>query len=518
MTEQPDSSANSQLDGKTDIIAPPEAETPESLIGHSIKGFRLDAVLEQDAFSVIYKGEQIALRRQVAVRVLKREYGTDVARIQDFLEAGRTAARLLHPHLVKVYDVGSTDEGVHLIAREYVPGRTLAARVAEGPLPQEEAIRLGLELARALEYIHGHECIHGCVGPETVLFDEDGSARLAGCGHRRRLEPGIPETGEELADLIAEPPEQILEGVRDPRVDIYGLGVCLYLALTGQPPYPPELLASAVKDAKSVTRAELRSSLPTMQSDFANLVEEMIALLPEERPAEMTGIREDLEGIEIAIVEGGGQSPEEVVLRKTRELGPADRRRYRRLRTEMEVAIAPREATQETASYFLSKASNLGENGAFVTTSKPMPVGSFVDLEFTIAGKGSRVKVFGVVRWIERKKEGAGMGVQFLEVSTTDRKNLRAYVDDQISEEMSRVLTQSQLHRAILKHTMRNFGNELGVKDFASVTGAGRQLLIRALKDFTRFGLLRLSGDRLECIQPESLKLLHSLEDALMAH
>jgi uncharacterized protein (TIGR02266 family) len=518
VTDEPAPSAEPHLDGKTDIIAPPGEANPEALVGHSVKGFRLDAVLGQDGFSVVYRGEQIALRRQVAVRVLKSEFGADLQRIQDFLEAGRAAASLLHPGLVKVYDVGSTEEGVHLIAREFVPGTTLARRLVEGPLPQEETIRMGVELARALEYAHANDHIHGCVAPEAVLFDAEGTARLVGGGHRIRLEPGWPETKEEVAEVLCQPPEQILDGTRDARVDVYALGAVLYMSLTGMPPYPADLLASAVRDAKSVTRAELRSALPTLHADLANLVEEMIALMPEERPGSMTEVREDLEGIEFAAAEQGNASPEEIVLRKTRELGPADRRRYRRLRTDMDVAIAPREATHETASYFLSKASNLGENGAFVTTSKPMPVGSFVDLEFTLAGKGSRVKVFGVVRWIERQKEGGGMGVQFLEVSTTDRKNLRAYVDDQISEEMSRVLTSSQLHRAILKHTMRNFGNELTVKDFASVTGAGRQLLLRALKDFTRFGLLRLNGDRLEAVQPESLKLLHALEDALMAH
>ncbi len=144
------------------------------------------------------------------------------------------AARLSHPGIVTILDVGRNDKGGWLV-QEFLTGRTLDARLEEGALPLREALRVGMDVARALAHAHANGVVHRDLTARNVFLCEDGQVKLLDLGMaqafgRRKLEGGTP-------DYMA--PEQARGAPEDERVDVFSLGVILYRMIAGESPFPP---------------------------------------------------------------------------------------------------------------------------------------------------------------------------------------------------------------------------------------------------------------------------------------
>ena len=180
----------------------------------------------------------------------------------------QAAALLDHPNIVPIFEVGE-HEGQHYFSMGYVDGQSLAARLAEGPLPPKEAAELVATVAEAVEYAHRQGVIHRDIKPSNILIDSRGRPRVTDFGLAKRVDSGsdLTATGQILGTPSYMPPEQAAGQVKavGPAADVYALGATLYAALTGRPPFqsatPLETLKQVI-EREPVPLRQLNAAVP----------------------------------------------------------------------------------------------------------------------------------------------------------------------------------------------------------------------------------------------------------------
>jgi serine/threonine-protein kinase len=205
-------------------------------IGQVLNGrYRLVELLGEGGMATIYRATDAELGRDVAVKVMRPEYGRDPGFIARFRQEAQAAARLSHPNIAQVYDYGS-DGGAPFIVMELVEGGDLASVIRErGPLPVGAAARIAGQIADALEAAHARGIIHRDVKPSNVLLAPDGRVKVVDFGIARALsEAQLTLPGTTLGSVHYFSPEQARGEVVTQRSDIYSLGLVLWEMLTGR--------------------------------------------------------------------------------------------------------------------------------------------------------------------------------------------------------------------------------------------------------------------------------------------
>ena len=203
-----------------------------------IENYEILEKVGSGAMGAVYKARQISLNRIVALKILPPNLAEDRKYIARFLREAKLAAKLSHPNIIYVIDVGES-HGVYYYAMEYVEGRTLKQLVDEdGPLPEREAIRMALQVARALDHAYSYGIVHRDVKPANIMLTKDGVVKLCDFGLAHRLDIHTHTARTTIAGTphyIA--PEQIRDEKVDIRADIYSLGATIYYLVTGRPPF-----------------------------------------------------------------------------------------------------------------------------------------------------------------------------------------------------------------------------------------------------------------------------------------
>jgi serine/threonine-protein kinase len=200
--------------------------------------------LGRGGMGIVFRATEPALEREVAVKVIRSHQLANEEELRRFHIEARAAARLQHPNIIGIHEFGEVD-GLHYFAMEYVAGETLADRLKRGRLEIEEAARLSLEIARAVEYLHGQSVLHRDLKPSNILIDESGTPYVMDFGLARIFgtdESQQTKTGAILGTPSYMAPEQAAGRVKEigPRTDVYSLGAILYEMLTGVPPFKEE--------------------------------------------------------------------------------------------------------------------------------------------------------------------------------------------------------------------------------------------------------------------------------------
>ena len=214
------------------------AASADSRIGKDLAGYRVEALMGRGGMGVVYRAHDLALDRDVALKLLAPQLANDVSFRERFLTESRVAASLEHPNVVPIHDAGEIDGQLYIVMR-LVEGDDLKAVLREGPLEPARAVRILEQIAGALDAAHARGLVHRDVKPSNVLLDEREHAYLADFGLSRYLGdaalPLGPAKSLGTADYVA--PEQIRGEEVDGRADVYALGCMLYECLAGEPPF-----------------------------------------------------------------------------------------------------------------------------------------------------------------------------------------------------------------------------------------------------------------------------------------
>ncbi len=222
--------------GAAVVEAPFAAEArPAAELGR----YRLQTMVGRGAYGEVWCAHDPVLDRNVALKTLRSDRQYPPSTVTRFLEEGRKLARLKHPGIVPVYDVGH-DQGRCFIVSEFIAGETLADRLErDRKLPLTDAVSIAVDVADALHAAHREGIVHRDVKPSNILLDERGGPHLADFGLAITEEEQLEEPAATVGTYAFMSPEQVRGDSRhvDARTDLYGLGVVLYRMLTGRLPY-----------------------------------------------------------------------------------------------------------------------------------------------------------------------------------------------------------------------------------------------------------------------------------------
>lgn len=211
---------------------------PERYVGRTIGRFRIDAPVGSGGFAWVYRGYDPQLEITVAIKILKPQYAGDETFESRFRREASIAARLRHPNIIRILEVGQDGDAVYF-AMDFLPhGLVERLRIME-TLPESMIVRLGMDVASALAFAHREGVIHRDIKADNVLFDEHGNAVVADFGIARAVTSIVDQTGTNM--VVGTPqyfsPEQARGLALDGRSDVYSLGVTLYRAATGRVPF-----------------------------------------------------------------------------------------------------------------------------------------------------------------------------------------------------------------------------------------------------------------------------------------
>jgi protein kinase-like protein len=277
------------------LYADGEAPVVDPLVGTILNGHQLLGRLGAGAVGVVYRAKQLNLDREVALKMLNQEAAKKPLAVASFRREAQAAGRLSHPNLVQVYDVGQEGKKYYY-TMELVPGGNFEEHLAEhGPMDWREAVTAVRDCCRALAYAQEHELVHRDVKPENLMIGAGGVVKLADLGLAATRSMLALEAAGGTPHFMA--PEAVGKGQTDHRSDLYSVGCTLYRLLTGETVF----VGSSVKEILLAHRDEepptLRGAGLDVPRDLDELLAELLAKDPDDRPDHANDVAEFLEDL-----------------------------------------------------------------------------------------------------------------------------------------------------------------------------------------------------------------------------
>lgn len=260
--------------------------------------FEILQVLGEGGMGVVFLARQKDLGRRVAIKCLRSDVLGDDVGAARFRREAQVLARLRHPDIVEVYEVGEADALVYIVS-EFVEGESLRQRMARGPCPPAEACALVGAVAGALEYLHGADVVHRDLKPENVMLPAGGGVKLIDFGLARTFggsssSDALTRAGQVVGTPAYMAPEAIHGAPPGPGADLYALAVLLFELLAGAPPFegpPIEVLRAHLQ----APIPSIRARCPGLPALFERFFAEALAKAPSERPASAAVFRRRVE-------------------------------------------------------------------------------------------------------------------------------------------------------------------------------------------------------------------------------
>ena len=276
--------------------------------------FRLDEWLGRGGFGVVWRAVDTVLDRPVAVKLLLAEHAADREAVGRFVREAKLAGNLSNPHIVTVHDYGRVADAtgdIHYLVMELVRGRPLSAVLKDGLPDHGRALAWMAQVCEALDAAHRSGLVHRDIKPENVMIADDGDrAKVLDFGIARLLtqSTGLTSTGSVVGTVPYLAPECWSGGTVDGRADLYAFGVMLYEVSTGRRPFRADSPYEYLHKHMEETPPRLRGKDP----ELAELVAQLLAKRPEDRPADAAEVLERLRRIRPGMLRPDDPSPEQL--------------------------------------------------------------------------------------------------------------------------------------------------------------------------------------------------------------
>jgi len=281
------------------------------MIDQTISHYRILEKLGAGGMGVVYKAEDTRLQRFVALKFLP-DVAPDSPALERFQREARAASALNHPGICTIYDIGEQD-GRHFIAMEFMDGETLRNHIHGKVLPLEEILRLGIQLADALDAAHTEGIIHRDIKPANVFVTRRGQAKVLDFGLAKLVPKGVGriagDSGEEAAEATSivgiisgtpayMSPEQVRGDNLDLRTDLFSLGLLLYEMTTGQQAFSGKTSGVIIEAVLTRSPASARSINPEVPAALEEIINKALHKDREQRYQHAAELRADLQRLQ----------------------------------------------------------------------------------------------------------------------------------------------------------------------------------------------------------------------------
>ena len=320
--------------------------------------YELIEKIGEGGMAIVYKGKDRLLNRFVAIKILRPEYTKDEQFIESFIKESQSAAGLIHPNIVGVYDVGQ-EGNIHYIVMELAEGKVLSDYISEkGKLEYKEAISIVLQVARALSLAHKNQIVHRDVKPHNIIITRNGGAKLADFGIAKAVSQATIVGGSQkiIGSVHYFSPEQARGSYVDDRSDIYSLGIVLYEMLTGHVPFDGDNPVSIALMHINDPMPKINDEVPGLPPQLEKIIGKATEKYQSNRYKNIDQMIEDLESLEfISNVMGADKVVPKSWTTEMEELVPKEEK------TEEKEVEKPRKTSKASKSSKPSKASVIKE-------------------------------------------------------------------------------------------------------------------------------------------------------------
>ncbi|MEE8605535.1 MAG: serine/threonine-protein kinase [Candidatus Aminicenantaceae bacterium] len=299
----------------------------ESMIDRTVKHYKVDELLGKGGMGIVYRAQDLKLKRPVALKMLKTDLTANPDRLKRFLQEARAAAAITHPAIAQVYDIDTVDETTFIVM-EFIEGQTVGKLIANKEMDMIGSVEIALQVAEGLAKAHKSKIIHRDIKSENIMVTRDGHAKLLDFGLAKLLEPSedadrtltllehaptktMPQTtaaGTIMGTTSYMSPEQARGQELSYPSDVFSLGIVLYEMVTGELPFeggsPIDTMhAIAFEEARPVT--VIRKNLPP---DLHRIITRCLRKRPEDRYPDAGALVPDLKNLK-ADIDSGVQRP-----------------------------------------------------------------------------------------------------------------------------------------------------------------------------------------------------------------
>ncbi len=278
--------------------------------------FRLTKKIGEGGMGTVFKAHQVSMDRDVALKVLPKHLAKNPGFVDRFYREARASAKLDHPNIVRGIAVGE-DKGYHYFAMEFIDGESVDKRLEHGKLAVGDAVKIAIDVARALDHAHTKGMVHRDIKPDNIMITRAGQVKLADLGLAKSTDEdsGLTQTGSGFGTPYYMPPEQALNAKYvDNRSDIYALGATLYHLVTGQVAYNGETAVEVLTAKKEGKHAPARRLNPDVPDLLDLIIDKMMHADPKARYQNAAEVIVALEKTECANEKlswiGGGARPD----------------------------------------------------------------------------------------------------------------------------------------------------------------------------------------------------------------